>query len=262
MPLISDELQPSEPHDGLSIVRRYGVEMAIAAVAFVTLVVTSANLAHAPFESFVFALQDLLPLVACLLISDSVLRRFNSFERVGPIAHHLLTIGLAGALEESIEGLYRLVVLQQPSSWTGWGLELVEGCTYAAVFWSVCLLIRAGLQRASGSKTVEASPPAGFLALLPAKLRNDVRWMKAEGNYISVHGSGNTELINYVFSRATEEAGARGLQVHRSYWVAIDAIDQIERKNGRTFVVLDTDERIPVSRSFLRDVKRHIKPNG
>ncbi|MEM7053160.1 MAG: LytTR family DNA-binding domain-containing protein [Pseudomonadota bacterium] len=262
MPSISDELQPYDQAGWQTVAHRYRVEATIAAVVFITLVVTSSNLAQAPFESFSFALQNLLPLVACLLISDSLLRRFGLFERIGPMAHHLLIIVIAGVLAESLEWLFQLRLLEQDNSWSGWGLEVIEGCAFAAVFWSVCLLIRAALQRASGPKaTDDTSPPAGFLGLLPASLRNDIRWMKAEGNYVGVHGPNSSELINYGFSRAIEEAGPLGLQVHRSYWVAIDAVDRLERKSDRTFVVLDSQERLPVSRSFLRDVKRHIRAN-
>ena len=261
MPSISDELRPSALPGWVIVARRYSVEIAIAAIVLVTLVVTSSNLAEGPIAAFTFALQDLLPLVVCLLISDSLLRHMGSLKHLGLIAHHLLTIVLAGIFDESLEWLFQYVSQQQDLSLSSWSLEVIEGCVYAGVFWSVCLLIRAGLRRASGADASAPSPPAGFLSLLSARLRDDIRWMKAEGNYVGVHGSGGSDLVNYVFSRAVEEAGQLGLQVHRSYWVAIDAVDKLERKGDRTFIVLNSEERIPVSRSFLRDVKRRLNLN-
>jgi DNA-binding LytR/AlgR family response regulator len=43
---------------------------------------------------------------------------------------------------------------------------------------------------------------------------------------------------------------ADGLQVHRSHWVATNAVAQHRRVQGRDFLVLKSGDEIPVSRSF------------
>lgn len=41
-----------------------------------------------------------------------------------------------------------------------------------------------------------------------------------------------------------------GFQVHRSHWVAREAIRHAERDRGRMFLPLDCGRRVPVSRAY------------
>jgi hypothetical protein len=139
---------------------------------------------------------------------------------------------------------------------TGWLTELLETMAYAAIFWSICLLVRALLARSAGKQRRESLSQAGLLGMLPDELRRDIRWMKAEGNYIDVYGAEHHRLVNYVFSRAVEELRPLGIQVHRSYWVARDNLVGVESSKGRIYAVLKGGHRVPVSRSFVREVTR------
>lgn len=52
------------------------------------------------------------------------------------------------------------------------------------------------------------------------------------------------------FSDAIEETlGVPGAQVHRSHWVAWDAVTGVEREPGKLFLILTDGSRIPVSRA-------------
>ena len=46
-----------------------------------------------------------------------------------------------------------------------------------------------------------------------------------------------------------------GLQVHRSWWIAIDAVKQVEKKDRKWQLRLSNDELVPVSKTYLSDVK-------
>jgi DNA-binding LytR/AlgR family response regulator len=94
--------------------------------------------------------------------------------------------------------------------------------------------------------------------MLPDELRRDISWMKAEGNYVDVYGADDHRLVNYVFSRAAEELRPLGIQVHRSYWVARDNLIRVESGKGRIYAVLKGGHRVPVSRSFVREVRRAV----
>jgi DNA-binding LytR/AlgR family response regulator len=54
---------------------------------------------------------------------------------------------------------------------------------------------------------------------------------------------------------AARELGDLGRRVHRSWWVAADAVEGVTRDGQRTFLRLTDDRRVAVGRSFRRDLK-------
>lgn len=46
-----------------------------------------------------------------------------------------------------------------------------------------------------------------------------------------------------------------GLQIHRSHWVAVDAVARTVRTGDKLLVELKDGRRLPVSRSYTRDVR-------
>ncbi len=258
MHFINDE---SQGHDGGVVghfIRRYAVECAISVIVAVTLVVTSPGLTETPVGTVLSALSDVVPLVACLLFSDWLFRRLEVPQRSSWPVHHVATVLTGGLLNEILEWLASLTRPGGAIGLAAWIPELLEGCAYAGVFWAVCLLVRSLLRRAGAADPGVSRPPAGLLGMLPANLREDIRWMKAEGNYVAVHGVHGSRRVNYVFSRAMEEMRKPGLQVHRSYWVALDQLESIETRKGRTCAVLKGGDRVPVSRSFLAAARQAV----
>ena len=105
-----------------------------------------------------------------------------------------------------------------------------------------------------------AKPPsASFLDRLPAQLGRDVVYLKVSGHYLEVvttHGSG---VILQRLMDAVRELGSRGMQTHRSYWVAHRHVRYFVRRDRRTLLHLTGDYEVPVSRTYLPEVRRHIK---
>jgi len=57
-------------------------------------------------------------------------------------------------------------------------------------------------------------------------------------------------------SDAIRETGsAAGLQVHRSHWVALDAITQVRKKGDGAILTLRDQTEVPVSRSNMSAIK-------
>jgi DNA-binding LytR/AlgR family response regulator len=52
-----------------------------------------------------------------------------------------------------------------------------------------------------------------------------------------------------------ELQGIEGAQVHRSWWVARDAVSSSRRVDGRLVLVLRNGTETPVSRTFTRALK-------
>lgn len=102
-----------------------------------------------------------------------------------------------------------------------------------------------------------AGPVETFLSRLPLKYRQaDLYAVSSEDHYLRVHTSLGEELILMRLADAIRElAGADGLQVHRSWWVAKGAVRDTRRQGGKLSLVLVSGLAVPVSRTFLPDVR-------
>ena len=105
-----------------------------------------------------------------------------------------------------------------------------------------------------GPKPEDAKPAARILERVPLHLRGALISLTVQDHYTEVRTSKGTHLVLIRLSDAMAEAG-EGLQIHRSHWVARRAIAKVERQSGK--VVLSTVDGtvLPVSRSFLPEVK-------
>jgi LytTr DNA-binding domain len=99
--------------------------------------------------------------------------------------------------------------------------------------------------------------PAPILGRLPPKLRGAALYaIEAEDHYIRLHTSAGSDLVLLRFSDALLELqGIEGAQVHRSWWVARDAVASSRREDGKLLLVLRDGTEAPVSRTFTRALK-------
>jgi len=105
--------------------------------------------------------------------------------------------------------------------------------------------------RREAMTTVGPNPPK-FLERLPLKLRGaDVWAVEAEDHYLRLHTSKGQDLILMRLADAVAELeGIEGAQVHRSWWVARDAIADAKRGDGRATLMLKDGAEVPVSRTY------------
>lgn len=98
---------------------------------------------------------------------------------------------------------------------------------------------------------------ARFLMRLPPAFRAaKLHAVEAEDHYLRVHTDKGSELILLRLADAVRELeGSGGLQTHRSWWIAGDAVKDVKRQNGRLVLVTHGDVDVPVSRTYARAVK-------
>ncbi len=86
-----------------------------------------------------------------------------------------------------------------------------------------------------------------------------MRALRGEDHYVRVVGEAREELILMRLRDAIERLGdADGLRVHRSWWVAKDAVISV-RRDGRTAVItLAGGHEVPVA----RDMMPHLRAAG
>lgn len=99
-----------------------------------------------------------------------------------------------------------------------------------------------------------ARPEPRILRRLPEASGNRVLRISVRDHYVEIFTDRRKEKVLMRFSDAIAEAeGIPGFQVHRSHWVAEDAVTAVQRENGRMYLTLEDGARVPVSRGF-RDV--------
>lgn len=114
-------------------------------------------------------------------------------------------------------------------------------------------------EAAAAPEAVPSGGTPGFLARLPSQLGHDVIALQAQDHYLRVTTSEGSALILCRFSDAVAEMdAAAGIQVHRSYWVARSAIKRLQARDGRHQLLLGNGERVPVSRTYLEQVRRQL----
>lgn len=134
-------------------------------------------------------------------------------------------------------------------------LTLVGYCVVIAA--ALCLL--AELARGPGPETISppqpasiSSPEPALLDRLPRSMRGRLLHLAVADHYVDVTTEKGTTLVLMRLSDAMREtAPVEGLQVHRSHWVALDAVRRGVRRDGKPVLELESGTLVPVSRSYV-----------
>ena len=95
---------------------------------------------------------------------------------------------------------------------------------------------------------------------LPETLGRDVIFLKATGHYVEVTTTAGSALILMRLADAIDALGDSGMRIHRSYWVAYRHVTHLMRRDRhrRTLLRVTGDHELPVSRSFLAEVRTAV----
>ncbi|MEL6644307.1 MAG: LytTR family DNA-binding domain-containing protein [Pseudomonadota bacterium] len=114
--------------------------------------------------------------------------------------------------------------------------------------------------RRSGPPATEATEnqppePARLLRRLDMGEATKIWRLTVRDHYVDVFTDAGKHSLLMRFSDAMDELeGIAGMQVHRSHWVATEAVRAVEREGGRMFVRLYDGETVPVSRAYQKQV--------
>ncbi len=99
-----------------------------------------------------------------------------------------------------------------------------------------------------------APPP--ILQRVPLPQRGKLLALIVEDHYVDIVTDKGKALVLMRLADAMRETGdIAGLQIHRSHWVARDAVVKAQRSDGKLLLELSNGLRLPVSRGFLPAVK-------
>lgn len=109
---------------------------------------------------------------------------------------------------------------------------------------------------AADSRDASGAFPRALLSRLPSRLGEEIVALEAEDHYLRVHTILGSDLVLMRLSDAIAAIEPdRGLQVHRSWWVAQDAIRQIVRSEQRSHLQLRNGLLVPVGRTYSAAVR-------
>jgi hypothetical protein len=98
-------------------------------------------------------------------------------------------------------------------------------------------------------------PRPAFLQRLPAELGSDLIALEMEDHYVRAHTMLGSDLVLLRMRDAIAELGGiDGAQVHRSWWVARDAVEGVERDGRSVRLVLPRGIAAPVARSRVAEL--------
>ncbi len=153
------------------------------------------------------------------------------------------------------------VLANAPFGWPGyWWLFWQVGPISLAMM-AVRALVWRNVPVRVETRTVIAAPlpeaEAAFRRRLSAKRRAArLIAVEAHDHYLKVHTDAGEELITLRFADALEElAQAHGWRVHRSWWVAADAVETVRWRRGAGEIGLAGGLTAPVSRTHAPVLK-------
>lgn len=80
--------------------------------------------------------------------------------------------------------------------------------------------------------------------------------LSVQDHYVDVvTAKGRTLVLMRLGDAMAETGGTKGVQIHRSHWVALDGVAAIRRQSGRVQVETKAGDLLPVSRGFMDDAK-------
>jgi len=104
-----------------------------------------------------------------------------------------------------------------------------------------------------------ATPAQAFLERLPEEKRGQILTLSARDHYVDVTTDKGREPVLIRLADAIGQLdGLAGEQVHRSHWVARDAVAGSARRDGRLFLTISNGEEIPVSRRYRETVETNL----
>ncbi|MCU0831003.1 MAG: LytTR family transcriptional regulator [Rhizobiaceae bacterium] len=107
----------------------------------------------------------------------------------------------------------------------------------------------------------ESSPAApAILARMPLEKRGPLIRLSAADHYVEVTtGHGKCLLLMRLADAIAETEPVEGMQIHRSHWVALDAVTRVGPEGSRMVAVMIDGFSVPVSRAQAKHLRNRVE---
>jgi hypothetical protein len=173
------------------------------------------------------------------ILADTIAKRFG---RIGNAAVWACFVVVVSAMLHGINSL----------AFSAWGgvTDWIYITATVALVTAAVKLIAWGISTSNGTPEPEVLRADPFMARLPIEIRGSLVRIEAQDHYLNVVTARGSTLILMRLGDAMGELEGRGLQVHRSHWVAVNGVTQRRRDKGRDLLVMSDGAEVPISRSF------------
>lgn len=95
-----------------------------------------------------------------------------------------------------------------------------------------------------------------FFNRLPKKLGKELICFSMEDHYLHVHTEiGSHMMLMRMKDALVELKNYNGLQVHRSWWIATDAVIDVKKEARKATLIMKNNMEVPVSQKYLPIIK-------
>ena len=224
---------------------RHPTTLVILAAAVLLLAVTSP-----------FALNNHLSLVeATLYWAWIVLATYS----VGFVANALLGRGWWRFLASSVTITLAVAVIVGGTNWTVFGFVPMgrDAWIFLATTAAICVIVNGVFLRLDSHHGQSDTRTPAILDRLPIERRGNLVSLSVEDHYVRVRTVRGEEMVLIRLRDAIVEAEpCRGLQVHRSHWVALAQVTGARRVGDRAVLSMSHGPEIPVSRASLAAARK------
>ena len=169
-----------------------------------------------------------------------------------PVVLRVGILGLATGL-----AITPVITLVNYTTFTFWP-PLAVWPIMMAQFFAIALIVSVIFETLSPdapSDQPEARQPA-ILSRLPLDKRGPLVALSAQDHYTLVQTTKGSELLLIRLADAINEAApSRGLQVHRSHWIAVEQVTAAQREGDRAILTMSHGAEIPASRANVKAIK-------
>lgn len=140
-----------------------------------------------------------------------------------------------------------------------WSMPLtvsqLEAFALVLVVGAGTVVYRMFMRKEVGAIAGNACTAPKILSRLPDGLDGPILHLSVDDHYVEVVTPNGSGRVLMRFADALDEVEPmEGLRVHRSHWVARNAIARVVREGSRVFVELSNGARVPVSRGYRNEV--------
>ena len=98
-----------------------------------------------------------------------------------------------------------------------------------------------------------------FIAQLPIEKRGKLLCLEMSDHYLKVHTDKGHHLLLMRFKDALKQLEHyAGIQTHRSWWIAKDAVTSTQKDGRKITVLLENGLKVPVSKTYQDDVRNAL----
>lgn len=155
---------------------------------------------------------------------------------------------------------------QMASLFWSWADQYLNLLPAIAGFWLFIEVLNAAMAETAPTTITAAEPgeplkaqttPSALARRFPEIHGKALLAIEADEHYVRLHTDAGSEHVLYRFRDALNDVdGLVGLRVHRSWWVAEDAMETLVKTGSGVELQLKGSLTVPVSQTYRRDVER------